>query len=349
MTNPGTHTAPSPGGGKLLSVEDLSVTFTRPGAEPFTAVDGVSFDVAPGEVVGLVGESGCGKSVTSLAVMGLLPRRGTQVRGRAVFDGTDLLTLSDGALRDRRGADLAMIFQDPLSSLNPVVPLGTQVAEVIRRHRRTGRAQALRRAQEMLERVGIPDPGRRMREYPHQVSGGMRQRVLIATALACEPRLLIADEPTTALDVTIQAQILALLKELVVGSGTSLIMITHDLGVVAGLCDSVNVLYGGRIVERAGRYDLFDGPRHPYTGGLLASVPRLDGGQQRLHSIPGSVADNIPWSQGCAFAPRCAAATGLCRRESPVWSGEAGHRLRCHHPLPAATAAPTTGPKEQAP
>ncbi|MFI9629411.1 ABC transporter ATP-binding protein [Streptomyces sp. NPDC052042] len=341
--NAGTQAPHSAGGGKLLSVEDLSVTFTRPGAEPFTAVDGVSFEVGPGEVVGLVGESGCGKSVTSLALMGLLPRRGTRVLGRALFAGTDLLTLTDGELRDRRGAELAMIFQDPLSSLNPVVPLGVQVAEVIQRHRRTSRSQALRRAQEMLERVGIPDPGRRMHEYPHQVSGGMRQRVLIATALACEPRLLIADEPTTALDVTIQAQILALLKELVIGSGTSLIMITHDLGVVAGLCDSVNVLYGGRIVERAGRYDLFDGPRHPYTGGLLASVPRLDGEERRLHSIPGSVTDNIPWSQGCAFAPRCHSATDLCLRESPVWAGGAEHRLRCHHPIPV----PTTATKEQ--
>ncbi|MEU8623529.1 ABC transporter ATP-binding protein [Streptomyces sp. NPDC048669] len=323
----------------LLSVEDLSVSFTRPGAEPFSAVDGVSFEVGPGEVVGLVGESGCGKSVTSLAIMGLLPKRGTQVHGQARFDGTNLLTLSDAELRDRRGADIAMIFQDPLSSLNPVVPLGMQVAEVIRRHRRTGRSQSLRQAQEMLERVGIPDAARRMREYPHEVSGGMRQRVLIATALACEPRLLIADEPTTALDVTIQAQILALLKELVVGSGTSLIMITHDLGVVAGLCDTVNVLYGGRIVERAGRYDLFEGPRHPYTGGLLDSVPSLDGDGQRLHAIPGSVADNIPWSQGCAFAPRCRSATDLCLAISPTWEGAPEHLMRCHHPLPEPLAA----------
>ncbi|MFF4415366.1 ABC transporter ATP-binding protein [Streptosporangium sp. NPDC001559] len=323
-----------PGADPLLVVEDLSVTFSRPGQEPFTAVDGVGFEVRPGEVVGLVGESGCGKSVTSLAIMGLLPRRGTRVGGRAVFDGVDLLSLPDRELRDRRGTDVAMIFQDPLSSLNPVVPLGVQVTEVIRRHRRMNRSQATRRAQEMLERVGIPDPARRMHEYPHQVSGGMRQRVLIAIALACEPRLLIADEPTTALDVTIQAQILALLKELVIGSGTSLIMITHDLGVVAGLCDTVNVLYGGRIVERADRYSLFDAPRHPYTGGLLESVPSLDDGENRLRPIPGSVADNIPWSQGCAFAPRCRVSTDLCFQEEPAWSADGERRSRCHHPLP---------------
>ncbi|MDF5756361.1 ABC transporter ATP-binding protein [Spongiactinospora sp. TRM90649] len=322
------------GADPLLVVEDLSVTFTRPGQESFTAVDGVGFEVRPGEVVGLVGESGCGKSVTSLAIMGLLPRRGTRVGGRAIFDGVDLLSLSDRELRDRRGADVAMIFQDPLSSLNPVVPLGVQVAEVIQRHRRTSRSQATRRAQEMLARVGIPDPARRMHEYPHQISGGMRQRVLIAIALACEPRLLIADEPTTALDVTIQAQILALLKELVVGSGTSLIMITHDLGVVAGLCDTVNVLYGGRIVERADRYSLFDAPRHPYTGGLLESVPALGDEAARLRPIPGSVADNIPWSEGCAFAPRCRVATDLCFQEGPTWSAGGERRWRCHHPLP---------------
>ncbi|MFD0886669.1 ABC transporter ATP-binding protein [Streptosporangium algeriense] len=322
------------GADPLLVVEDLSVTFSRPGQEPFTAVDGVGFEVRSGEVVGLVGESGCGKSVTSLAIMGLLPRRGTHVSGRAVLGGVDLLSLSDRELRDRRGTDVAMIFQDPLSSLNPVVPLGVQVTEVIQRHRRMRRSRAARRAQEMLERVGIPDPARRMHEYPHQVSGGMRQRVLIAIALACEPRLLIADEPTTALDVTIQAQILALLKELVVGSGTSLIMITHDLGVVAGLCDTVNVLYGGRIVERADRYSLFDAPRHPYTGGLLESVPASGGGEERLRPIPGSVADNIPWSQGCAFAPRCRVATDLCFREGPAWSADGERRSRCHHPLP---------------
>ena len=227
----------------LLAVRDLRVTFQRQGDEAFHAVDGVSFDVRPGQTVGLVGESGCGKSVTSLAIMGLLPKRGNTVAGEAVFDGENLLSLSPSAMRDRRGADIAMIFQDPLSSLNPVITIGRQVTEVMERHQGLSRKEATPKAAELLERVGIPDPKARLANYPHQLSGGMRQRALIAMALACNPRLLIADEPTTALDVTIQAQILALLKELVVDTGTALVMITHDLGVVAGLCDEVNVLY----------------------------------------------------------------------------------------------------------
>ena len=240
----------------LLSVRDLRVTFQRQGEKPFVAVDGVSFDVRPGETVGLVGESGCGKSVTSLAIMGLLPKRGVKVEGEVSFQGTDLLRQSDDQMRDRRGRDLGMIFQDPLSSLNPVVPIGIQVTEVLERHRGMSRKAATPVAREMLDKVGIPDPERRLKDYPHQLSGGMRQRALIAMALACQPRVLIADEPTTALDVTIQAQILALLKELVEDTGTALVMITHDLGVVAGLCDRVNVLYGGKIVERGDRHPL---------------------------------------------------------------------------------------------
>src|SRR6476659_5205241 len=212
----------------LLSVRDLRVTFTRQGEKPFTAVDGVSFDVRPGQTVGLVGESGCGKSVTSLAIMRLLPTRGNTVTGQVMFDGTDLLSLPIDKMRDRRGRDLAMVFQDPLSSLNPVVSIGIQVTEVLERHRGMKRSAAKHEARDLLESVGIPDPNRRLKEYPHQMSGGMRQRALIAMALACRPRLLIADEPTTALDVTIQAQILALLKDLVVEHGTALIMITHD-------------------------------------------------------------------------------------------------------------------------
>jgi peptide/nickel transport system ATP-binding protein len=290
----------------LLDVRDLSVVFQRKGTRPVKAVDGVSFTVEPGQTVGLVGESGCGKSVTSLAIMGLLPRRGNKVTGEVRFDGTDLLQLRPQDLRDWRGRDIGMIFQDPLSSLNPVLPLGVQVAEVLERHRGRTRQAALREAGGLLDAVGIPDPGRRLKEFPHQLSGGMRQRALIAIALACKPRLLIADEPTTALDVTIQAQILTLLKELVDESGTALVMITHDLGVVAGLCDTVNVLYAGKVVERAGRHHLFAEPQHPYTHGLLQSVPRLDGDRGgRLHQIRGSVSDNIPWSEGCAFAPRC--------------------------------------------
>ena len=328
----------------LLSVRDLRVVFGGKREPETVAVDGVSFDVSPGQVVGLVGESGCGKSVTSLAVMGLLPGRGVRVSGSAMFDGTDLLTLSDAALRDRRGRDLSMVFQDPLSALNPVVPIGVQVTEVLRRHRAddVGRDKAAARAEatSLLSRVGIPDPARRLSEYPHQLSGGMRQRALIAIALACRPRLLIADEPTTALDVTIQAQILALLAELVADTGTALIMITHDLGVVAGLCDEVNVLYGGRVVERGRRHELFAGPRHPYTHGLLGSIPRLDaapGG--RLAAIRGSVADNLPWTSACAFAPRCPRVLPDCTATTPEAVASPDRLLMCHNPVPERVAS----------
>ncbi|HLL08656.1 MAG TPA: ABC transporter ATP-binding protein [Nocardioidaceae bacterium] len=321
--------------GPLLSVEDLQVTFTRQGEQPFAAVDGVSFDVHPGQTVGLVGESGCGKSVTSLAIMGLLPDRGNRVDGRAVYEGDDLLALSRQEMRDRRGRDIAMIFQDPLSSLNPVVPIGIQVTEVMERHRGMSRKEAMPKARELLEVVGIPDPKARLKNYPHQLSGGMRQRALIAMALACAPRLLIADEPTTALDVTIQAQILALLKELVEETGTALIMITHDLGVVAGLCDEVNVLYAGRIVERGDRYGLFGQPRHPYTNGLLASIPRLDVARgEKLTPVPGSVNDNLPWTSACAFAPRCPNVIDVCTEHMPELTVEGdGRRLRCFNPV----------------
>ncbi|WP_116113148.1 ABC transporter ATP-binding protein [Amycolatopsis ruanii] len=318
----------------LLQVRDLSVVFSRKGTRPFTAVDGVSFDVEPGRTVGLVGESGSGKSVTALAIMGLLPKRGAKVTGEVRFEDTDLLRLSDRQLRDRRGRDLGMVFQDPLSSLNPVIPIGLQITEVLERHRKMDRKQARVEAVDLLDRVGIPDPNRRLSEYPHQLSGGMRQRALIAIALACRPRLLIADEPTTALDVTIQAQILALLSELVRDTGTALIMITHDLGVVAGLCDEVNVMYGGRVVERAERHALFASARHPYTHGLLASIPRLDAPRgEKLVPIKGSVADNIPWSQGCAFAPRCPNALDLCREVTPELEPDADGMLRCHNPV----------------
>ncbi|OLF07692.1 dipeptide/oligopeptide/nickel ABC transporter ATP-binding protein [Actinophytocola xinjiangensis] len=328
----------------LLEVRDLSVTFHRRGEKSTVAVDGVSFDVEPGQTVGLVGESGCGKSVTSLAIMGLLAKRGATVSGSAKFDGTELLTLSDRQMRDRRGRDLGMVFQDPLSSLNPVISIGLQVTEVLERHRGLSRKQAAVEAAELLDKVGIPDPKRRLTEYPHQLSGGMRQRALIAIALACRPRLLIADEPTTALDVTIQAQILALLAELVRETETALIMITHDLGVVAGLCDEVNVLYAGRVVERSGRHDLFRVPRHPYTHGLLASIPRLDAPKgERLSPIRGSVADNIPWTGGCAFAPRCPHAVDRCVETTPEMVVdqvvEGDRLLRCHNPVEPAGRA----------
>jgi peptide/nickel transport system ATP-binding protein len=329
-------------GGPLLTIEDLSVTFhTRQtgGRQTSThAVDGVSYSVSPGEIVGIVGESGSGKSVTSLAVMGLLPRRGVTVSGTATYKGRNLITLSESEMSRLRGKEIAMVFQDPMSSLNPVVPIGTQVAEVLHAHNRISRSDAAAESSSLLRRCGIPDPNRRLREYPHQLSGGMRQRALIAMALACKPRLLICDEPTTALDVTIQAQVLELLKELVNDLGTAMIMITHDLGVVAGLCDQVNVMYAGRIVESASRTDLFGAPRHRYTNGLLASIPRLDAERgEPLHPIPGTPRDTVAWSKACAFAPRCRHVTEECvRPDIPLaplpGAGTDDHVVRCVHP-----------------
>ncbi len=339
---------------RLLVVEVLSVVFQRRGEPATVAVDGVSFAVEPGRTLGLVGESGCGKSVTALAIMGLLPRRGVRTAGSVRFEGSELLGLPEPAMRDRRGRDLGMVFQDPLSSLNPVLPIGLQVSEVLERHRALPRRQARVQAAELLTRVGIPDPQRRLDEYPHQLSGGMRQRALIAMALACRPRLLIADEPTTALDVTIQAQILALLRELATETGTALIMITHDLGVVAGLCDDVAVLYGGKVVEGGPRHSLFARPRHPYTAGLLASIPRLDASRgQRLEPIRGSVTDDIPWTHGCAFMPRCPRALDLCTRQTPQLQPAPEQRLlRCHNPEPVqppATQVERGGPAPAGP
>ncbi|MQA26332.1 MAG: ATP-binding cassette domain-containing protein [Micromonosporaceae bacterium] len=319
----------------LLEVRDLTVVFKRRGTAPFIAVDGVSLTVEAGQTVGVVGESGCGKSVTALAIMGLLPARGVQVSGEVFFEGVDLLKLPREAMRDRRGRDIGMIFQDPLSSLNPVVPIGIQVAEVLQRHRGMDRKESAKESRGLLDDVGIPDPERRLTEYPHQISGGMRQRALIAMALACKPRLLIADEPTTALDVTIQAQILALLRELVDDSqDTALMMITHDLGIVASMCGEVNVLYSGRVVEQAVRRTLFGEPKHPYTHGLLNSVPRLD--QPRgalLHPIRGSINDNIPWAEGCAFAPRCDNVLDVCVDDTPELLHDGYRLLRCHNPV----------------
>ncbi len=318
----------------LLKVEDLSVTFTRHGSAPVHAVDDVSFEIRAGEHVGLVGESGSGKSVTSLAIMGLLPSGGVEVAGSVDFDGRELIGLDAAAMRNLRGQELAMVFQDPMTSLNPVVTVGLQLTEVLKRHRGLDKAAARTEAVDLLNKVGIPDPASRVSDYPHQLSGGMRQRVLIAIALACQPRLLIADEPTTALDVTIQAQILELLKELVSGSHTALLMITHDLGVVAGLCDRVHVMYSGRIVESAERRPLFARPRHPYTGGLMASIPRLDLPRGvPLKPIPGSPTDLLPWSEGCAFAPRCPNAEVDCRMQTPALTPADNRALRCFHPL----------------
>jgi peptide/nickel transport system ATP-binding protein len=323
----------------LLEVEDLSVRFTRRGRADVPAVDGVSFRVDAGETIGLVGESGSGKSVTSLAIMGLLPKRGVRVGGSVRFGDRELLGLKQDEMRDLRGAELGMVFQDPLSALNPVIPIGLQVTEVLQRHRQLSRAEAADEARRLLELVGIPDPGRRLREYAHQLSGGMRQRALIAMAVACRPRLLIADEPTTALDVTIQAQILELLRALVAEQGTALVLITHDLGVVAGLCDRVNVMYSGRVVESTDRRTLFVEPRHPYTTGLLASIPRLDAGSDvPLAPIPGSPTDTLPWDSACAFAPRCTRKLEQCVTVRPELEDDGQRRLRCHNPVPVAEA-----------
>ncbi len=328
----------------LLSVRDLEVVFTDLHGRTTRAVDGVSLDVLPGQTIGIVGESGCGKSVTSLAVLGLLPPRGAEVSGSVRLDGRELLGLPEDALRDIRGRDIAMVFQDPMTSLNPVLTIGRQLTEVLERHENLRGDAAKDAAAAALDRVGIQDARRRLREYPHQLSGGMRQRAMIAMALACSPRLIIADEPTTALDVTIQAQILELLRTLVVESQTALILITHDLGVVAGMCEVVHVMYSGRIVETAGRGELFGTPRHPYTAGLLASVPRLD--QPRgapLHPIAGSPRDTVAWAKGCAFTPRCPNRLDACMEGPPALEPDKGrpeHLLRCINPVAAAKSAP---------
>ena len=318
----------------LLTVRDLAVTFGVRGQREVHAVDEVSFEIRPGQHVGLVGESGSGKSVTSLAIMGLLPKRGVRTSGEVLWGGRNLLTADQDELSRLRGREIAMVFQDPMTSLNPVVPIGVQVSEVIRRHEKADRREAQDRAEALLRQVGIPDPGRRLREYPHQLSGGMRQRVLIAIAIACGPKLLIADEPTTALDVTIQAQVLEVLKELVADTNAALLLITHDLGVVAGICDEVNVMYSGRIVESTTRNRLFATPRHPYTGGLVESIPRLDSPRGApLRPIPGSPNQTIPWTEGCAFAPRCGNRVDKCTSSPPPLEYEGDRELRCYNPL----------------
>ncbi len=331
---PRQHSEPSTDA--LLTVKDLRVVFGKKGkGQPqTTAVDEVSFDIRRGEHLGVVGESGSGKSVTSLAIMGLLPRTGVQVSGQVTFDGEDLLHADEKRMRAIRGREIAMVFQDPMTSLNPVVTIGVQIEEVIQSHRDLDKRQVRAKSLELLEMVSMPDPDRRLREYPHQLSGGMRQRVLIAIALANEPRLLIADEPTTALDVTIQAQILEILKQVVADTGTALIMITHDLGVIAGLCDTVHVMYQGRVVESAPRRPLFAEPRHPYTAGLLASVPRLDTPRGRpLTPIQGSPTDVLPWTMGCAFTPRCGNAVDTCSKSAPSLEPNRERTLRCFNPV----------------
>ena len=301
----------------LLDVRDLRTHFTTDDGE-FPAVDGVSFSVEAGRTLGVVGESGCGKSVTSLSIMGLVPNPPGRIQGGSIrFEGRELIGASKRDMQDLRGNGIAMIFQEPMSSLNPVFTIGEQIVEGLLRHRPIGRAQATERALEMLRRVRMPAPEQRFHEHPHKLSGGMRQRAMIAMALACEPRLLIADEPTTALDVTIQAQILDLMRTLQAETGTAIILITHDLGVVAEVADEVVVMYAGRVVERAPVGSLFDAPQHPYTIGLLGSIPRLDGQRTRLASIEGQVPSPLRRPSGCSFAGRCPFADAHCRAAVP--------------------------------
>ena len=315
----------------LLRVRDLSVSFRTPRGT-VRAVDSLSFDLAAGETLAIVGESGSGKSVTALSLLRLIPDPPGRIdSGEVLFDGRDLLKLDDAAIRAIRGDRIAMIFQEPMSSLNPVLTVGMQVAEPIQLHRKASWASAYEKATALLSKVSIPDAASRLRSYPHQYSGGMRQRVMIAMALACQPQLIIADEPTTALDVTVQAQILAILKQITREVNSALILITHDLGVVARYADRVAVMYGGRIVEAASAAELYARPRHPYTRGLMASVPRLDdGAKRRLVPIEGQPPDLAQLPPGCAFAPRCRQADERCRRERPVLEAVAeGHVKAC--------------------
>jgi oligopeptide/dipeptide ABC transporter ATP-binding protein len=315
----------------LLDVQNLQTQFTI-GGGIVRAVDGVSWDVRPGETVALVGESGCGKSVSALSVMRLVSQpAGRIVGGRVLFKGRDLLALTDDEMRRVRGREIAMIFQEPMTSLNPVLTIGRQLTETLEAHLDMPSARARERATEMLGLVGIADARRRLRQYPHQFSGGMRQRIMIAMALACEPALILADEPTTALDVTIQAQILDLMKSLSRRLGVAMLMITHNLGVVARYADRVNVMYAGRIVERGTAREIYGDPRHPYTLGLLRSVPRLDEPRRaRLVPIPGQPPDLARLPPGCAFVPRCSYAVDRCREERPgLEELSAGHLSAC--------------------
>ncbi len=301
----------------LLAIENLRVAFHGDGGRVTRAVDAVSLAVRRGRTLGVVGESGSGKSVTFLAVMGLLPRRLSEVSGTVRFDGLDLLALPDRALRDLRGDRLAMIFQEPMTSLNPSYTIGEQIMEVFMRHRGLSRHDARHAAIEMLRRVRIPSPEERVDDYPHRLSGGMRQRAMIAIALACDPELIIADEPTTALDVTIQAQILDLLRDLKSATDAAIVLITHDLGVVAEVCDDVAVMYAGEVVEQAPVEALFAAPEHPYTVGLLGSIPRLDQRAEQLAVIDGMVPDMSVPPAGCRFAARCPFADAGCRASPP--------------------------------
>jgi oligopeptide transport system ATP-binding protein len=330
-------------GENLLEVQDFKLHFRVKGGK-IRAVDGVSFAVKPGEKLGVVGESGCGKSVTALSIMKLISQPpGEYAGGSIIFEDQDLLELPESAMRKIRGSKIGMIFQDPMTCLNPTMPVGKQIGEGLRIHLKVSADEAHKRAISLLEQVGIPAAAERVNSYPHQFSGGMRQRVMIAMALACNPKLLIADEPTTALDVTVQAQILELIDGVCSEFGTSVILITHDLGVVAGMTDRVVVMYAGRVMETAPTDELFANPRHPYTLGLLASVPRLDEQRQStLKTIEGAPPDLLRPPPGCPFMPRCAFARAICRTMPPLdpVAGNAAHLKACW--------VDVTDPKEQA-
>ena len=319
----------------LLSVRDLRTEIDSDDGV-VDAVNGISFDLHADEVLAIVGESGCGKTMTALSILRLLPRNAARVvAGEVRLAGEDLLAASPRRLREVRGAEIAMIFQEPLTALNPVQRVGDQIAEMIRTHRPVRRSEARRRATELLDRVGIPDAARRARWYPHELSGGMRQRVMIAMAIALEPAVLIADEPTTALDATVQAQVLEVLSDVQRGLSGAMILITHDLGAVADLADRVVVMYAGRSVEQGSVYDVFERPLHPYTAGLLGAVPRVDGTADRLDPIAGTPPTLIALPDGCAFAPRCHMATEVCRQDEPelrMFPGQSGPMaVACHH------------------
>lgn len=322
----------------LLEVRDLCVSFPAGhGDGPDTVVlDGLSLEVHAGQVVGIFGETGAGKTVAAHAVLGLLRARGVRITGSVLFDGVELLTATEAQLRERRGRDIAMVVGDPLAALHPVIPIGPQLSDALRRHRGLTRAAAESAAAELLARVGLPDPRGRFGTYPHELPPVLRHRVAIAVAMSGRPRLLIADEPTADLDPTVATQILSLLGELVGESRAAMVLCTPDVGVAAGVCETVNVLFGGRIVERAQRHRLFGTPRHPYTHGLLRALPRLDSAPVELVPIRGGVADNLPWSQGCAFAPRCPRAVERCAGSAPPAELSGGRLLRCHNPVPAS-------------
>jgi peptide/nickel transport system ATP-binding protein len=327
----------------LLEVENLQTHFRTPDGVN-RAVDGVSFHVEEGETLAIVGESGCGKSVTAMSILRLIPEPPGKIAGAIRLEGRDLMTLDDRAMRAIRGNDISMIFQEPMTSLNPVLSIGWQLGETLRLHQGLDHKAAQARAMDMLNLVGISEPARRLREYPHQMSGGMRQRVMIAMALACNPKLLIADEPTTALDVTIQAQILDLMAELKHRIGAAIVLITHDLGVVAEVAERVMVMYAGRKVEEAPVVALFSAPRHPYTQGLLGAVPKLGssltGTETRLAEIPGTVPSLKRRIVGCVFAGRCPRATELCRQVAPALELKApGHLAACHYAAADTVAA----------